>query len=382
MNEIFGWFGLGPADQLARRPRLGVQVAVVVGVWSGMPQTTITLLAGLQSVSDELHEAAAVDGASTFRRFLHVTLPGAASRSSWRSRRSTSSGTSTRSPCSTCSPTASRAHDLPLLFAYNEAFRNGNWGYAAAMGNVMVVVVGIFLILYLWGNRKADGDTMIRTGASKVTRPLQYVAPRWRTWSSSGSRCSACSRPRSRRREEIRDRSTCCPSGPEWQNFRDAIDETRMWTPARNSAQVAIVTMLLTIVISLPAAYALARYKTKFRGVATGWILLSQVFPFILVIIPLFLILRKLPIVDWNWSTPTRADRGVHGLVAAVRAVDAARLRRRHPARPRGGGARWTAPAGCGRCAASSCRCCARASSPPRCSRSSRRGTSSSSPSC
>ncbi len=30
---------------------------------------------------------------------------------------------------------------LPMLFAYNEAFRYGNFGYAAAMGNVMVVVI-------------------------------------------------------------------------------------------------------------------------------------------------------------------------------------------------------------------------------------------------
>lgn len=36
---------------------------IVVGVWAGMPQTTITLLAGLQSVDASLHEAAAVDGA-------------------------------------------------------------------------------------------------------------------------------------------------------------------------------------------------------------------------------------------------------------------------------------------------------------------------------
>ena len=30
---------------------------------------------------------------------------------------------------------------LPMLFAYNEAFRYGEFGYAAAMGNVMVVLV-------------------------------------------------------------------------------------------------------------------------------------------------------------------------------------------------------------------------------------------------
>lgn len=48
---------------------------ILVGVWAGMPQTTIALLAGLQSIRDDLHEAAAVDGATGAQRFLRVTLP-------------------------------------------------------------------------------------------------------------------------------------------------------------------------------------------------------------------------------------------------------------------------------------------------------------------
>ena len=140
---------------------------------------------------------------------------------------------------------------------------------------------------------------MIRTRSSQITRPLQYVAISlymiFLAFPLVFLLTTAFKTTR-----EIRDLDLL-PSGFEWQNFRDAIDETRMWTTARNSAQVAIITMLLTILIALPAAYALARYKTKFRGVATGWILLSQVFPFILIIIPLFLLMRKLPIVDWNW---------------------------------------------------------------------------------
>ena len=78
-----------------------------------------------------------------------------------------------------------------------------------------------------------------------------------------------------------------------------------------------------------------------------------------------------------------RPHRRVHGVVAAVRAVDAARLHRRHPRRPRGGRQRSTAPRRLRVLRQrSSCRCSRPASSPPRCSRSSRRGTSSSSPSC
>ena len=48
---------------------------IVVGVWAGMPQTTVMLLAGLQGVPRELHEAAAVDGAGAWRRFRTVTCP-------------------------------------------------------------------------------------------------------------------------------------------------------------------------------------------------------------------------------------------------------------------------------------------------------------------
>ena len=140
---------------------------------------------------------------------------------------------------------------------------------------------------------------MIRTGATRATRPLQYGAlALYMIFLAFPLLFLLTTAFKTTR--EIRDLDLL-PSGFEWQNFRDAIDETRMWTTARNSAQVAVITMVLTILISLPAAYALARYRTKFRGVATGWILLSQVFPFILIIIPLFLLMRKLPIVDWNW---------------------------------------------------------------------------------
>jgi multiple sugar transport system permease protein len=49
--------------------------AVVVNTWRGMPFFAITLLAGLQTISPELHEASALDGANAWNRFWHVTWP-------------------------------------------------------------------------------------------------------------------------------------------------------------------------------------------------------------------------------------------------------------------------------------------------------------------
>ena len=48
---------------------------IVVNTWRGMPFYGITLLAGLQTISPDLYEAASIDGASTVQRFLYVTLP-------------------------------------------------------------------------------------------------------------------------------------------------------------------------------------------------------------------------------------------------------------------------------------------------------------------
>jgi multiple sugar transport system permease protein len=47
-----------------------------VNVWAGIPFFVILFLAGLKAIDREVYEAAAVDGANAWRRFLHVTLPG------------------------------------------------------------------------------------------------------------------------------------------------------------------------------------------------------------------------------------------------------------------------------------------------------------------
>jgi multiple sugar transport system permease protein len=56
-------------------PTLALGSVIIVNVWRGMPFYAITLLAGLQTVSPELHEAAAIDGANTWQRFWRITWP-------------------------------------------------------------------------------------------------------------------------------------------------------------------------------------------------------------------------------------------------------------------------------------------------------------------
>jgi multiple sugar transport system permease protein len=48
---------------------------IVANIWRGIPFVAITLLAGLQTISPALYEAAMIDGATAWRRFWHITLP-------------------------------------------------------------------------------------------------------------------------------------------------------------------------------------------------------------------------------------------------------------------------------------------------------------------
>ncbi|WP_426443326.1 carbohydrate ABC transporter permease [Bradyrhizobium genosp. P] len=48
---------------------------VVANIWRGVPFVAITLLAGLQTISPSLYEAANLDGATNWQRFRHITLP-------------------------------------------------------------------------------------------------------------------------------------------------------------------------------------------------------------------------------------------------------------------------------------------------------------------
>ena len=56
-------------------PKIALWALTFVNIWAGYPFFMISLLAGLQGISSDLYEAAAVDGASAVQRFLNVTIP-------------------------------------------------------------------------------------------------------------------------------------------------------------------------------------------------------------------------------------------------------------------------------------------------------------------
>lgn len=127
-----------------------IPAVIIAGVWGEISKAAIFLLAGLQTIPNELYEASKMDGAGIWARFRHITIPNlkpvlAAIISltfMWNFNTfgivwvltQGGPGGMTR---------------LPMLAAYEEGFRYGYIGYAAAIGNVMVIILSLILFFYI-----------------------------------------------------------------------------------------------------------------------------------------------------------------------------------------------------------------------------------------
>jgi multiple sugar transport system permease protein len=131
-------------------PDLAMAAVVFTNVWRGIPFFTIMLLAGLQAIPGELYEAAHVDGAGVLARFRHITLPllrpiivvATATRIIWTFNYAdlifvmTSGG-------------PANATQITSTYTLLQAYANLDFGYAAALSVVLLLVMLAFTAAYL-----------------------------------------------------------------------------------------------------------------------------------------------------------------------------------------------------------------------------------------
>jgi N,N'-diacetylchitobiose transport system permease protein len=88
------------------------------------------------------------------------------------------------------------------------------------------------------------------------------------------------------------------PKHPTLANFRKVVDDPVFWTALRNSAMVAVATVVLAMIIAFLAALAIARFRFAGRRVFLFAIMAVQMVPLVAIVIPLFLTLSSLQLAD------------------------------------------------------------------------------------
>jgi len=158
-----------PAGWLSE-PSLAMPSVILVNVWKGVPFFTVAFLAGLKAIPADQYEAATVDGASPWQRFVHVTLPGL---------RHVMTVTVTLSSIWTFNNfdliwllTQGGPGDATapyVLVAYSKAILQLQYGAGAAVTLVMLPVVGVLVfVLVRLLRRDAGTAPSLRAGKGRA----------------------------------------------------------------------------------------------------------------------------------------------------------------------------------------------------------------------
>lgn len=141
-------------------PALALPAVIATNVWRGVPFFAIMLLAGLQAIPDDLYEAARVDGAGVLERFRHVTLPllkpiivvATATRIIW---------TFNYADLIFVMTGGGPAHATQITSTYTllQAYSDLDFGYAATLSVVLLLIMLAFTVAYLRATRGLEGGS-------------------------------------------------------------------------------------------------------------------------------------------------------------------------------------------------------------------------------
>ncbi|NIX76386.1 carbohydrate ABC transporter permease [Microvirga sp. c23x22] len=101
---------------------------------------------------------------------------------------------------------------------------------------------------------------------------------------------------------EIFEHPFALPDFTQVQNFARVLGETSMPTYFLNSIVVTGVSILLILLLGTMAGYAVARYESRTNTVVLLFFLAGLMLPLKLAVIPLFILLRDLSLLDSRWS--------------------------------------------------------------------------------
>lgn len=132
---------------------IALSCVLLVGVWMGYPQMMMMILAGLQSIPEEMYEAAKVEGAGPFTTFFNITVPSIANVLSmtiilsiiWTFNAFNVIWLMTRG--------GSGTHTMNTL-AYEFSFVNMRYDLGAAMSVIILLFLAIFLFIYSKKNKE------------------------------------------------------------------------------------------------------------------------------------------------------------------------------------------------------------------------------------
>ena len=154
LNEILGAFGI-PTQKFLSDPTLAMPSIIAMSIWQGLGINIIIFLAGLQGIPADLLDAASVDGAGSWARFRHVTLPLLTPSIFFTTVLSLISSFQVFDQIYVLAkPKPTEWTITVVYFIYENGFKFFKMGYASAASWVLFLIVALFTAIYFWSQSR------------------------------------------------------------------------------------------------------------------------------------------------------------------------------------------------------------------------------------
>ncbi len=142
INSAMNWLGRDGSTNFIKEPGWAMAALVAMSLWIGLGPRMIIFLAGIQSIPETLYEAAAIDGATRWKRFRHVTLPLLAPTTLFVVVTTTIAAFQLFTPVYVMTQGGPRrTTDVVLYHIYKEAWQKFEVGMASAMSYVLFAMI-------------------------------------------------------------------------------------------------------------------------------------------------------------------------------------------------------------------------------------------------
>jgi multiple sugar transport system permease protein len=153
-NTVLGWFGIDGPNWLTSRT-WALPALIIMSVWKSFGYNMVIFLAGLQAIPEQLYDAAKVDGATAWRRFLHVTLPMLSPTTLFVVVISVIGSFQVFDQALVMTNGGPGTSTTTLvLYIYKAGFQSYKMGYASAIALVLFVIVAIFTAIQFGFQRR------------------------------------------------------------------------------------------------------------------------------------------------------------------------------------------------------------------------------------
>lgn len=314
-------------------PDSAMTTMIALNSWRWFPFIGILIYAALQNVPKEEYEAASLEGANFWQEFRYVTIPNISKTLfvmgllgilfSFNvfdviyliTKGGPVDGTTT----------------MPVLI-YKMAFENYQMSKAATVSVFTLILLVILVTLYLYGGKFLP--RLFRPVAVIIKKMMNEIherqAFRYREKVSEGTKKQRQSRYLSplmkwllvamvvfiiispfywiftsslQTQEQLYNNDPqFFPDQVNFLNYVHLFTETGYWVYLKNSLIVSLFSVLITTILSVHTAYAISRYKFFGRSFVKNILLVAYLFPNIVLLVPLFQVMKMLGLIDSLWS--------------------------------------------------------------------------------